>query len=71
MITITLPEWVAWVFTAWVAFKISDMALGLWIRTLNRQLMQKNFAKVDWLHTWAKKHDKEPSGPATSHDHDS
>lgn len=71
MITITLPEWVAWAIVAWVAFRISDMALGLWIRTTNQRLIKKDSAKVDWLLRWAKKNDKEPNVPVTSRDPDS
>ena len=73
MITITLPEWVAWAIVAWVAFKISDMALGLWIRTANQRLIKKDSAKVDWLLRWAKKNDEISaiSATVTSRDPDS
>jgi len=59
MIMITIPEWFLWVLTAYVAFKLADMAMGLWIRTLNQQLMKENFKKVEWLFHWARTNDEQ------------
>ena len=53
MITVVLPEWLAWVIVAYCALYIADMAMGIWLKTLNRQLMKESLKKVDWLYKWA------------------